>query len=288
MPVKTHKTAKKHPHHYAKVYWPYLPLVLLIGLGIWLGHPLVERSQRGVLAYSTNVTTANLLIDSNQVRTKNGQSQLHLNEQLNAAAQAKAQDMVDQDYWSHITPDRRTPWTFIDAAGYNYQKAGENLAYGFTDSDDVIKGWLNSPTHKANMLDSNYQEVGFGIATSDNFQGKGPETVIVALYGTPAEASIIDSGVAGFNTSQSNLAETNKTITMAQTLTGGRAPWITFALGLAAGIALAVLVLKNSVLIHRTIKKGERFVLKHPIIDLTVIAFVAFCAVLSQSVGLIR
>lgn len=288
MPVKTHKTAKKHPRHYAKVYWPYLPLVILLGLGIWLGLPGVERSQKGVLAYSTNVNASSLLIDSNRARTSNNQANLLINDQLMAAAQAKADDMVSRNYWSHVTPDNQTPWIFIDRAGYSYQKAGENLAYGFSESDDIVKGWLNSPTHKANLLDSNYQEVGFGIATSENYQGKGPETVIVALYGTPSESAIVDSGVAGFNTSQNNLAEANQTITMAQTLTGGKAPWITFALGLAAGVALAVLVLKNSVLIHRTLRRGEKFVLKHPIIDLTVIAFVILCALLSQSVGLIR
>lgn len=290
MPLKTHKTSKKHPHHYAKVYWPYLPLIILVAAGLWLGHPGVERSQRGVLSYSTDVNAASLLIDSNQARTRNGQTELRINPQLAAAAQAKAQDMASHDYWSHITPDGNTPWKFIDATGYSYQKAGENLAYGFADSDDVVKGWMNSATHKANLLDANYKDVGFGIVNSPDFRGDGPETIVVALYGTPSDTAVTLSNakVAGFNSLQTTANESDTTITKAQALTGGKAPWITLAIGITAGLAIAFIIAKHSVQIHRTIRKGEKFVVKHPIIDLTVIAFIAFCALLSQSVGLIR
>lgn len=262
-----------------------------MGLGLWLGHPVVEKSQRGVLSYSTDVNSTNLLNDTNAARTRSGQSELKLNSALNAAAQAKAQDMASRDYWSHISPEGNAPWKFIDEAGYGYQKAGENLAYGFSGSDEVINGWLNSATHKANLLDSTYQDVGFGIVNSPDYQGKGPETVVVALYGTPTISPVTlvsnDSGVAAFNTINDSLSETSQTITKAQALTGGKAPWITLAIGITAGIAIAFIVAKHSVQIHRTIRKGEKFVVKHPVIDLTVIALIAFCALLSQSVGLI-
>jgi len=290
MPLKTHKTSKKHPQHYTKVYWPYIPLILIMGLGLWLGHPVVEKSQRGVLAYSTDVTASSLLADTNQARQRNGESRLGANPLLTSAAQAKAQDMANQNYWSHVTPEGNAPWKFIDAAGYSYQKAGENLAYGFSSSNEIINGWLNSPTHKANLLDNNYTEVGFGIVSSQNYQGKGPETIIVALYGAPSDAVLTSqtSDVAGFNTLSAEATESNTSITKAQTLTGGKMPWITLAIGVAAGVALAFIIAKHSVQLHRKIRKGEKFILKHPIIDLTVIAFIALCAVLSQSVGLIR
>ncbi|MEO5627816.1 MAG: CAP domain-containing protein [Candidatus Saccharimonadales bacterium] len=290
MPVKTHKTSKKHPQHFAKVYWPYLPLVILVSLGLWLGHPGVERSQRGVLSYSTDVNAGSLLVDSNNARASNGQSQLISNPKLTAAAQAKAQDMANHNYWSHITPEGNAPWKFIDATGYSYQKAGENLAYGFSASDEVIKGWLNSPSHKANLLDANYKDVGFGIVNSPNFRGEGPETIVVALYGTPTDTivNLTTSKVTGFNSLQANGNENDQTITKAQALTGGKAPWITLVIGIAAGAALAFFIAKHSVQVHRTLRKGEKFVVKHPVIDLTVIAFIAICAMLSQSVGLIR
>ena len=295
MPVKTHKVAKKHPHHYAKVYWPYLPLIVLVLIGLWVGKPFVERSQRGVLAYTTDVTSADLLIDTNQARQDEGSQSIKLNSQLSQAAQAKANDMVGRNYWSHLTPDGKTPWVFIDKVGYQYQKAGENLAYGFAGTNDIIKGWLNSPAHKQNMLDANYSEVGFGIANSQNFQGSGPETVVVALYGQPGEKPVFGatsasptSAVAAFTTNNPFMNEASSSISKAQTITNGQMPWITFALGLLCGAAIAYVIVKNSVVLHRKLRKGEKFVFKHPIFDITVVVFVVICALLSQSVGFIR
>jgi hypothetical protein len=295
MPVKTHKTAKKHPHHYAKVYWPYIPLVLFVIVGLWVGKPFVERSQRGVLAYTTDVTSADLLVDTNQARQDQGSQAVTINPQLSQAAQAKANDMVARNYWSHITPDGKTPWVFIDETGYQYKKAGENLAFGFVDTNDIITGWLNSPAHKQNLLDSAYSQVGFGVANSQNYQGNGPETVVVAFYGEPGEKAIFGNttdssrkAVAAFNTDNALANEANATISKAQTITKGQAPWITFALGVIGGAALVYIIVKNSVVLHRKLKKGEKFVLKHPLLDITVVVFVVMCGLLVQSVGSIR
>lgn len=292
MPVKTHKRAhKKYSKDYAKVYWPYIPLFLVIGATLWLAQPLVTRSQRGVLAYSTNVTNADLITETNKARRAGGDPTLIPNPQLAQAAQAKAEDMVARNYWSHMTPDNKTPWIFIDQAGYKYQKAGENLAYGFGTSTDVVTGWLNSPPHKANLLDADFTEVGFGIAKSPNYQGSGPETVVVAFYATPGLAPVpqATSGlVAGFSNVNQFAKDVTASISKGQALTGGRAPWITFALGLLIGIALGYLVLKHSLRIHRARRTGERFIIQHPLLDAFILALVAFCAILIQSVGSVR
>jgi hypothetical protein len=127
-----------------------------------------------------------LLDGTNSQRISNGISALALNGVLDNAAQAKANDMAARDYWSHNTPDGQTPWTFMTAAGYSYQLAGENLAYGFATSSDTITGWMNSPGHRANILNGGYTEVGFGIVDIPNYQGTGPETLVVAFYAAPA------------------------------------------------------------------------------------------------------
>jgi hypothetical protein len=129
-----------------------------------------------------------LLDGTNSQRINNGISALALNGVLDNAAQAKANDMAARDYWSHNTPDGQTPWTFMTAAGYSYQLAGENLAYGFATSSDTITGWMNSPGHRANILNGGYTEVGFGIVDIPNYQGTGPETLVVAFYAAPANA----------------------------------------------------------------------------------------------------
>lgn len=96
--------------------------------------------------------------------------------------------MATRDYWSHNTPDGASPWTFVVNAGYNYQTAGENLAYGFDSSDSTITAWMNSAEHRANILNSSYNDVGFGIANSANYQGTGPQTIVVAMYGSQQAA----------------------------------------------------------------------------------------------------
>jgi uncharacterized protein YkwD len=180
-PPKKHLSAT-----HAKVYWPYLPLiVLLIGaafINIW--QPL-QVSNPATLAYSTEMSRAGLLSGTNTQRSNYGQASLALNNSLNAAAQAKANDMVARNYWSHNTPDGQEPWIFIDAQGYAYTKAGENLAYGFDTSSATIIGWMNSPSHKANLLDSVFTEVGFGFANSANFVNTGNQTIVVAMYAKP-------------------------------------------------------------------------------------------------------
>jgi len=188
-PPKKHLT-KTH----AKVYWPYLPLIaLLLGaafLNIW--QPL-QTNKTATLAYATEMSRSGLLTATNTQRANNGIAALTLNTQLNAAAQAKANDMVARNYWSHNTPDGQEPWVFIDAQGYTYTKAGENLAYGFDTSNATVIGWMNSPSHRANMLDSTFTEVGFGFANSANFVGTGNETVVVAHYAKPTVAAATTS-----------------------------------------------------------------------------------------------
>lgn len=168
-----------------KVYLPYMPLAIIVSLGLVFTTVWQPRTHKGVLAYATSMSNGALLAGTNQQRAANGVADLTINGQLNQAAQAKANDMATRDYWSHNTPEGNPPWVFFAAAGYSYSKAGENLAYGFTTADDAITGWMNSPAHKANLLDGQFTEVGFGFADASNYQGTGPETIVVAEYGRP-------------------------------------------------------------------------------------------------------
>lgn len=180
-----HKQGRKYQH----VYLPYLPAILLIVASLVMGGLRLNIARTGVLAYATEMSSGNLLSATNQQRANSGVATLTLNSKLSQAAQAKANDMVERDYWSHNTPDGKEPWTFISQAGYSYQKAGENLAYGFATSNQTVTGWMNSPSHKANMLDSAFTEVGFGYKNGDNYQSSGNQTVVVAMYAKPQVAS---------------------------------------------------------------------------------------------------
>jgi uncharacterized protein YkwD len=178
---------KGHHHrkndHYLKTYWPYLPMLVIVIAGLTFSN-LWGVVQTNILGYATDMSSAGLLQYTNNERTSTGLGALALNSKLNQAAQAKANDMVARDYWSHNTPEGNPPWVFFSAAGYSYVTAGENLAYGFDSSSGAVVGWMNSPGHKANILNNSFVDVGFGIANSDNYQGTGPETVVVAMYGS--------------------------------------------------------------------------------------------------------
>jgi uncharacterized protein YkwD len=186
--TKTHKkTANQHPKHFLKVYWPYIPIIAVVVFGMLFGGvtPNSKIDNPATLSYSTEMSLNGLLNSTNAERSGNGLGNLSLNSKLNSSAQAKANDMVSKDYWAHNTPSGQEPWVFFDAASYEYKKAGENLAYGFSTSSATVVGWMNSASHRANILDGAYTEVGFGFANSENFVGTGQETIVVAHYGTP-------------------------------------------------------------------------------------------------------
>jgi hypothetical protein len=108
---------------------------------------------------------------------------LTVNPILNKAAEMKAEDMATKGYFAHTSPEGKTPWYWLDQVGYQYEYAGENLAINFTDSKDVTDAWMNSPTHRANIVKDKYTEVGTGIS-----QGiyNGKETVfVVQVYANP-------------------------------------------------------------------------------------------------------
>jgi hypothetical protein len=108
---------------------------------------------------------------------------LKVNQKLNEAAEMKAKDMATKGYFAHTSPEGKTPWYWIEKVGYDYQFAGENLAINFSDSKDVTGAWMNSPTHKANIIKGNYTEIGTGVAVGVY---KGKEAVFVAqIYANP-------------------------------------------------------------------------------------------------------
>jgi len=118
----------------------------------------------------------------NAERANAGLAPLATNTLLENSACAKAQHMVDNNYWSHDAPDGTTPWYFFEQAGYSINKAGENLAYGYKSSFSVVYVWEHSPEHEKN-LSGDYAEVGVCTLKNQTYQG-GTNSIIVAHYGT--------------------------------------------------------------------------------------------------------
>lgn len=103
---------------------------------------------------------------------------------LTAAAQAKADDMALKGYFAHVSPEGKNSWHWFRQQGYTFLYAGENLAVDFSDSIDVERAWMDSPTHRANILNGNFTQI--GIATAQGvYQGRST-TFVVQMFGTPA------------------------------------------------------------------------------------------------------
>lgn len=115
-------------------------------------------------------------------RLNNSLDPLVVNSLLVNSATAKAQTMLESDCWAHFCPNGKSPWDFFEDAGYVYVFAGENLAEGFSDNEAVMTAWMNSTTHRENVLKKEFKEVGIGIATGD-FQGNPNNTIIVVHFG---------------------------------------------------------------------------------------------------------
>jgi hypothetical protein len=332
----SHKTKPKgtKKHAFERVYWPYIPLVIAVSLLLSLGssggaisaamhHPLGR-----VLSYSTSMSIGGLLNDTNVQRSANGVAGLSLNAKLDAAAQAKADDMAARDYWSHYTPEGNPPWIFVNAQGYSYQKLGENLATGFSDEQSTIDGWMASPPHRENLLDPAFSDVGFGFANNPDYTaaGGGPMTIVVAFYGqpqvlgatttapaTPSQPAAVHSAntsaappVAETPVAAAAPPDTSKQAATTDTPKAKIvAPATTSHLQLAAprvglgplatrlSVVLALVIIlawanRHLRALHRFLLKGERYAIGHPLTDLAFLFIAAMLFILSQTAGLIQ
>ncbi|MDQ0155535.1 SafA/ExsA family spore coat assembly protein [Robertmurraya andreesenii] len=115
--------------------------------------------------YSGTKNVENQVIQlTNQERAKYGLKPLKANWELSRIARYKSADMRDKNYFSHDSPTYGSPFTMIKSFGLAYRSAGENIAAGQTTPQQVVQAWMNSPGHRANILNSSYTEIGVGYA----------------------------------------------------------------------------------------------------------------------------
>lgn len=159
-----------------------------------------------------------LIEEANKSRQEQSVALLTVSPVLEQAAKLKAQDMVQNGYFAHVSPNGITPWYWFDKAGYSFSLAGENLAVNFFDSKDVADAWMNSPTHRANILNAGFTEI--GIATTQGMYQGREAIYVVQLFGRPAikqlniaKADILESKVktvvpVGISTATPSVKET--------------------------------------------------------------------------------
>lgn len=284
-----HHKKRLGAHHrrskdFLKPYHPYLPLLILVVIGLAVNS--MWASHIRVLGASSSLSATELLEDTNEERLKHNQDSLQLSNKLSSAAQAKANDMATKKYWSHTTPSGEKPWAFIKHSGYEYYSAGENLAYGFNSSTDTITGWMNSREHRANLLGTDFRDVGFGIATAEGFQGEDKTTIIVAMYGEPSLAL----GGVGFASSVSavNSDIPVRTVSRIQLLTDGRTPWIATLVTIIALLAVVWFFTRHVKIWKRVLAESEEFVVRHKFLDILIVATAVAGFILTRSAGFIH
>ena len=141
-----------------------------------------------ILGYASNISVSQVVSSTNAVRAGNGLGQLTFNSQLSQAATAKAQNMFSEGYWAHTSPSGKEPWDFIRSAGYSYKIAGENLARDFDSTQPMMDAWMNSPTHRANIMNPRYEEI--GVAVVDGLLNGIETTLVVQMFGSPTSNAV--------------------------------------------------------------------------------------------------
>lgn len=135
----------------------------------------------------SNLTRVGTINQTNQQRSSQGLPPLTENQKLNQAALQKVKDMFNLQYFEHVSPSGQGPGDLADDAGYEYIAVGENLALGnFKDDAALVEAWMNSPGHRANILNSKYTEIGVAVLKG-TFDGKSV-WLSVQEFGKPESA----------------------------------------------------------------------------------------------------
>jgi hypothetical protein len=271
--------------HQANDYRPHLirrySLAIILVLVLVLQSLWFTFFEGQVLGDESVITESRLLTQTNNEREKSGLSDLKLNNELGEAAHDKAENMLKIGYWSHDAPDGTTPWHWIESAGYAYVNAGENLARGFNSTDGIMQAWMESPTHRANILDKNYTEVGFA-AVNGEMQGKNT-TLVVAMYARPVGA--LNSGVLA----STSVSETETSTNIWTNLRRGMrniTPSLMIILilfGITTCVAMLAHAYRNKLPVHLR----QSWYRHHAIYKISIFAVITVSAVLSYGGGVI-
>jgi uncharacterized protein YkwD len=125
------------------------------------------------------ITPENVTALMNAYRAEAGLGPLRLDAALTRAATARMQEMMDGQWWGHAAPDGTPPFVWITAADYNYVAAAENLAAGFDTAGLLVESWIESPGHRANILNGMYADCGIAVIEGRTDRRAGGTSIVV-------------------------------------------------------------------------------------------------------------
>jgi uncharacterized protein YkwD len=134
---------------------------------------------------AATLTADGIHAETNRHRAERGRAALRRDAALDAAAEAKLADMFGRQYFAHESPTGEGPADVIEAAGYAFVTVGENLALGgFDDDRDLVQAWMDSPGHRANILEAKFTEIGIAVGRG-MYEGR-MTWMAVQEFGKPA------------------------------------------------------------------------------------------------------
>lgn len=149
---------------------------------------LLDNPSLHILGFTSSVTIDEVVTETNAQRASAGLPPLSYNEKLADAARRKAANMFSENYWAHNSPSGKSPWVWFQQAGYSYVNAGENLAKDFGSTSRLMSAWMASPTHKENIVNPKYKEIGVAVVPGTL---QGQDTVLVVqLFGAPQGGTV--------------------------------------------------------------------------------------------------
>ncbi len=166
----------------------FLILNVLVLVAIKLAVPFYGPQLATIIEQSLPFDSRQVISDTNKVRADAGLAPVSANSALDLAASEKLNDMLANSYFAHVSPQGITPWSWFTKAGYKYSYAGENLALGFSDPNSTVQAWMNSPSHRENLLNKNYTEIGVASAPAniDGING----ILVVQMFGRPSVLAV--------------------------------------------------------------------------------------------------
>jgi len=156
----------------------YIGLIIIL-IGIFLSITPVFSSAPNIL--DTKINSTDLITLTNEIRAIKNLNPLTVNDRLTLAAANKAKHLIKHNYFSHNSPAGKQFSEWIIESGYEFKIVGENLAIGFDNNKDVMKAWMDSPTHRQNILNEKYKEIGL-VVMQGNINGQ-MQTIVVQIFG---------------------------------------------------------------------------------------------------------
>lgn len=172
------ETHKKTPLLSVEAFGVYIVLFLALQLSF----KVINLVYPGVLGISSSIEKQEVIRLTNVERSRLGLGSVGENQSLDQAALAKARNMFEENYWAHFSPSGKDPWGFMLSSGYRFSFAGENLAKNFQDSQSVVTAWMQSPSHRENIINGKYKDI--GVAVIDGTLNGQQTTLVVQMFGT--------------------------------------------------------------------------------------------------------